>query len=174
VATLPASKRETLSMAPVGALVTANLNNGPTLGLRIAIQRPGVAPEPRFVAFLREGSRLHAQLIINSVVGGNAPVVIHGVDWTLHVAPQSWRPDVLVNFGREFAGALIAQDATSTDSGLRLAVWDHNAGACALLRLSDWILHGLATGQQVQLAAAAEWRLSLPAAGPDAQWPLEA
>jgi len=178
--TLPGVRRESLQAADPGSLVSVKVADGQTLlGLRVWLPADrGDPQEAAFVALQRkEGGGLDARWLVarrpgDPHVDGRTRVVNHSTGWSIHVEAKDWNPDFLMNFALEHAGLLLASEIQE-GSGLSLAVAAPYVGACHLLRFDDWTLHPIQPQQQLRYAAAARWRLALPAGGADDHWVLE-
>lgn len=138
MATIPNVKYHSLEKAPKGSLlVLRDHNDALYLGLRASF--PGDPSEhPAFVTLYVDSNGDQKATVLspqgrNSVARPNATVLDHGINWTLNVHPEEWRPAGIA--GLSDAGVLLA----AANKGLALLAANYD-GDLFELDLATWVL----------------------------------
>lgn len=173
--TLPKITVNGLKHVKPGSLVSLKNNAGKLVFGFCAIAKgePDDPSELALVALSPVEGGIVASVIPNRpggdgwMVHGSTRVVDHGLGYSIHVRAKDWDGELKqCNFAPTDAGLLLLSER----DGLSLVVSVPYTAGCALLNLKTWQLASAGVGLHV---AAKTWRLSLPWASGDVEWPLE-
>jgi hypothetical protein len=172
---LPTARVTTLEAAGSGSLLSLKnpISSQIVFGFRVSVPLNG-KPEPAFVqlAPLDNGGFAAELVPISSpvpkwIVNRNTAVVSHGDKWSMHVAAQDWDGDLKFrNFAVEDTGLLLLSQGGEPAMAVRSSI------GCSHLSLTSWSVEQPPSGRNY--VAARIWRLSLPGAGRDVEWPFGA